>query len=46
LNIQTIIPAIRVATQVLGLLAGGRNGIIIFQTTQLITVIGGPAGYM
>ncbi|KAK5653415.1 hypothetical protein OQA88_8900 [Cercophora sp. LCS_1] len=46
LMVQTFVPAIRVATQILGVLAGGEAGIIIFQCTQLITVIGGPAGYI
>ena len=46
LMVQTFVPAIRVATQVLGVLAGGQAGIIIFQCTQLITIIGGPVGYM
>ncbi|KAK2611710.1 hypothetical protein N8I77_005034 [Diaporthe amygdali] len=43
---QTFIPAIRVATQVIGVLAGGNAGITIIQTTQLITILGGPAGYI
>ncbi|KAJ4286582.1 hypothetical protein N0V88_008005 [Collariella sp. IMI 366227] len=46
LMVQTFIPAIRVATQILGVMAGGKAGIIIFQCTQLITVIGGPVGYI
>lgn len=46
LMVQTFVPAIRVATQVLGVMAGGHAGIIIFQCTQLITIIGGPVGYM
>ncbi|KAL2192505.1 hypothetical protein P885DRAFT_72919 [Corynascus similis CBS 632.67] len=46
LMVQTFVPAIRVATQVLGVLAGGQAGIIIFQCTQLITIIGGPVGYI
>ncbi|KAK3311935.1 major facilitator superfamily domain-containing protein [Apodospora peruviana] len=46
LILQTFIPAIRVATQILGVLAGGRAGIIIFQCTQFITIIGGPVGYI
>ncbi|GAB1312585.1 hypothetical protein MFIFM68171_02795 [Madurella fahalii] len=46
LMVQTFVPAIRVATQVLGVMAGGRAGIIIFQCTQLITTIGGPVGYI
>lgn len=43
---QTFLPAIRVSTQVLGVLAGGAAGITIIQTTQLITILGGPAGYI
>ncbi|KAK4150226.1 hypothetical protein C8A00DRAFT_37176 [Chaetomidium leptoderma] len=46
LMVQTLVPAIRVATQILGVLAGGQTGIIIFQCTQLITIIGGPVGYI
>lgn len=44
--IQTFVPAIRVATQILGVIAGKRTGMMIIQCTQLITIIGGPAGYM
>jgi hypothetical protein len=43
---QTLVPAVRVATQILGVVAGKRTGMVIIQATQLITVIGGPAGYM
>ncbi|KAK3343396.1 hypothetical protein B0T25DRAFT_485703 [Lasiosphaeria hispida] len=46
LMVQTFVPAIRVATQILGVVAGGTAGIAIFQYTQLITIIGGPAGYI
>ncbi|PSR92297.1 major facilitator superfamily domain-containing protein [Coniella lustricola] len=46
LVLQTLIPAIRVATQVLGVLAGGAAGETIIQATQLITILGGPAGYI
>lgn len=46
LMVQILVPAIRVATQILAVMAGGATGITIFQCTQLITVIGGPAGYM
>ena len=46
LMVQTLVPAIRVSTQILGVLAGGASGIMIFQFTQLITIVGGPAGYM
>ncbi|KIH93188.1 hypothetical protein SPBR_02482 [Sporothrix brasiliensis 5110] len=46
LVLQTSIPALRVATQVVGVYAGGQAGIWIFQVTQIITVLGGPAGYI
>ncbi|KAK0614381.1 major facilitator superfamily domain-containing protein [Immersiella caudata] len=46
LMVQILVPAIRVATQILAVMAGGATGITIFQCTQLITVIGGPAGYV
>ncbi|KAF4459835.1 major facilitator superfamily transporter [Fusarium albosuccineum] len=46
LLIQTFVPAIRAGTQILGVIAGGQAGIVIFQCTQLIAIIGGPAGYV
>ncbi|KAI8716795.1 hypothetical protein NCS52_00973900 [Fusarium sp. LHS14.1] len=46
LLIQTLVPAIRASAQILGVIAGGWPGIIIFQSTQLIAIIGGPAGYV
>ncbi|KAK0667085.1 hypothetical protein QBC41DRAFT_366416 [Cercophora samala] len=46
LMVQTLVPGIRVATQILGLMAGGAKGMLIIQCTQVITVIGGPAGYL
>ncbi len=46
LILQTVIPAIRVATQIIGVVAGGQAGIWIIQITQMITIWGGPAGYM
>lgn len=46
LVLQTFIPAIRVSAQVLGVFAGGNAGITIIQSTQLITILGGPAGYI
>ncbi|RSL66669.1 hypothetical protein CEP53_003270 [Fusarium sp. AF-6] len=46
LLIQTLVPSIRASTQILGVTAGGWSGIIIFQCTQLISIIGGPAGYV
>ncbi|KAL2148874.1 hypothetical protein VTH82DRAFT_1560 [Thermothelomyces myriococcoides] len=44
--VQTLVAAIRVATQILAVLAGGQAGIDIFQYSQLITIIGGPVGYI
>lgn len=46
LVLQTVIPAFRVATQILGVVAGGEAGMLIIQVTQLITILGGPSGYM
>lgn len=46
LVLQTLFPAIRVATQVVAVTLGGRTGIAIIQTTQLISILGGPAGYL
>ncbi|KAK0736536.1 major facilitator superfamily domain-containing protein [Apiosordaria backusii] len=46
LMIQTLVPGIRVSTQILGVMAGGAKGMLIIQCTQVITVIGGPAGYL
>ncbi|KAK8127169.1 hypothetical protein PG984_008277 [Apiospora sp. TS-2023a] len=46
LMLQTTIPAVRVLLQILGVQAGGAAGIMIIQTTQLVTVFGGPAGYI
>ncbi|PHH88029.1 hypothetical protein CDD83_8078 [Cordyceps sp. RAO-2017] len=43
---QTFVPAVRVATQILGVVAGRRTGMAIIQATQLITILGGPAGYI
>ncbi|GKU20016.1 unnamed protein product [Fusarium langsethiae] len=46
LLMQIFIPAIRVVTQILGVLTGKREGMLIIQLTQLITIFGGPAGYI
>lgn len=43
---QTFVPGIRVAVQVLGVIAGKRAGMLIIQASQLITILGGPSGYM
>ncbi|KAJ4854463.1 uncharacterized protein T069G_11442 [Trichoderma breve] len=46
LMIQTFVPALRVLAQILGVIAGKRTGILIIQATQLVTIVGGPAGYI
>ncbi|CAK7227156.1 hypothetical protein SCUCBS95973_006447 [Sporothrix curviconia] len=46
LILQTSVPAIRVAAQIVGVYAGGQAGIWIIQVTQIITIFGGPAGYI
>lgn len=46
LVLQTLIPAVRTCCQILGILAGGAACITIIQSTQLITILGGPAGYI
>ncbi|KAL8294812.1 hypothetical protein RB597_008267 [Gaeumannomyces tritici] len=43
---QVFVPAIRVAAQIIGIILGGKRGLITIQATQLITVLGGPAGYL
>lgn len=44
--IQTSIPGLRVLAQIVGVVVGSSTGIMIIQCTQLITILGGPAGYM
>lgn len=46
LIVQTFVPGIRVLAQISGVIAGGKAGISIIQGTQLITILGGPAGYI
>lgn len=46
LFLQTLIPAIRTCCQIVGIIAGGEACITIIQSTQLITILGGPAGYI
>ncbi|EFY85356.1 hypothetical protein MAC_08605 [Metarhizium acridum CQMa 102] len=46
LMMQTFFPAVRVLTQILGVIAGKSAGMMIIQATQLITILGGPAGYI
>ncbi|KFA77500.1 hypothetical protein S40288_04264 [Stachybotrys chartarum IBT 40288] len=46
LIVQTLIPAVRVAIQLLGVMVGKRPGMHIVHCSQLITVLGGPTGYI
>lgn len=46
LVLQTLIPALRTCCQIVGILAGGAACITIIQATQLVTILGGPAGYI
>lgn len=46
LLLQTWVPAVRVLTQILGVMAGKKAGMMIIQCTQLITILGGPVGYV
>lgn len=43
---QTSLLAVRVACQIVAVSVGGRDGIILMQSTQLIGIVGGPRGYM
>src|SRR5215469_9660917 len=46
LLIQVFWPAVRLAIQNVGVMTGGSNGIIIVQCSQIITIVGGPSGYL
>ncbi len=46
LIIQVFWPAVRLAIQNVGVQTGGGMGILIIQCSQIITIIGGPAGYL
>ena len=46
LALQVFWPAARLAIQTVGVLVGGQKGIVIVQCSQIITVVGGPNGYM
>lgn len=46
LVLQTAFPALRVGIQVVGVSVGTRNGNIIVQCSQLISLIGGMSGYL
>ena len=46
LLITTAWPAVRLLVQNIGVMTGAGLGIIIIQLSQIITVVGGPAGYL
>lgn len=46
LFISVFWPAVRLCIQNIGVYVGYERGILIIQSSQIITIIGGPAGYM
>jgi hypothetical protein len=46
LALQAFWPAVRMVVQNIGVMVGGSNGIIIVQMSQIVTIIGGPNGYL
>jgi MFS family permease len=46
LLIQVFWPAVRLTVQNIGVMTGSQAGIIIMQCSQMITIIGGPNGYV
>jgi MFS family permease len=46
LLISVFWPAVRLAVQNIGVMTGSGLGIIIVQSSQIITILGGPAGYL
>jgi len=46
LFISVFWPAVRLAVQNIGVMMGGGEGIIVVQASQIITIVGGPAGYL
>ncbi|CEJ89683.1 hypothetical protein VHEMI05508 [[Torrubiella] hemipterigena] len=46
LLIQTVVPTLRTGMQVYGIWVGKRLGMLIVQSTQIVTIIGGPVGYI
>lgn len=46
LAIQVFWPAVRLAVQNIGVDTGSETGILIIQLSQIITIIGGPVGYL
>jgi hypothetical protein len=46
LAIQVFWPAVRLLIQNIGVIVGGERGILIIQCSQIITIVGGPSGYL
>lgn len=46
LLLNTFFPALRLLVQNIGVMVWGSTGIIIVQASQIMTIIGGPSGYM
>ncbi|KAH8651008.1 hypothetical protein BX600DRAFT_483561 [Xylariales sp. PMI_506] len=46
LCMNTFFPILRVSAQVIAMLIGSRTGIILMQASQILSVVGGPAGYL
>ena len=46
LAFQTFWPAGRLVVQNVGVMTGGATGIILVQCSQIVTIIGGPQGYL
>ncbi len=46
LLISVFWPAVRLAVQNVGVMTGSGEGILIIQSSQIITIMGGPAGYL
>lgn len=44
LIVNNLLPVLRVLVQILGVVIGARPGIIVFQSSQMLNMIGGPAG--
>ncbi|KIW82813.1 hypothetical protein Z517_02056 [Fonsecaea pedrosoi CBS 271.37] len=43
---QVFFPALRLIIQIVGVEVWGTTGIIIIQCSQIVTIVGGPSGYM
>jgi len=46
LLISVFWPAVRLSVQNVGVMTGSSKGIVIIQASQIITILGGPAGYL